>query len=41
VVLMIPNLVSSLRMLGKRGLVLKIKAFLLQVKLPSAPYCPK
>jgi hypothetical protein len=39
VVPMVPNLVSSTRVLGKGASVLKIQAFLLQVKLPSALYC--
>jgi hypothetical protein len=36
---MVPNLVSSPRVLGKGTSVLKIQAFLLQVKLSSALYC--
>jgi hypothetical protein len=39
VVPIIPNLVSSPRVLGKGASVLKIQAFLLQVKLSSALYC--
>jgi hypothetical protein len=38
VVPMVSNLVSSPRVLGKGDSVLKIQAFLLQVKLPSALY---
>jgi hypothetical protein len=38
VVPMVPNLISSPRMLGKGSSVLKIQAFLLQVKLPGALY---
>jgi hypothetical protein len=38
VVPMVPNLVSSPRVLGKGTSVLKIQAFLLQVKLSSALY---
>jgi hypothetical protein len=36
---MVPNLISSPRVLGKGALILKIEAFPLQVKLPSALYC--
>jgi hypothetical protein len=38
-VLMAPNLIGSSRVLGKWDLVLKIQAFLLQVKLSSALSC--
>jgi hypothetical protein len=37
VVPMVPDLLSSPRVLGKRGLILINKIFLLAVMLPSAP----
>jgi hypothetical protein len=37
VVPMVPNLISSPRVLGKRFLILVNQIFLLLVKLPSAP----
>jgi hypothetical protein len=36
---MVPNPVSSHRVIGKGALALKIQDFLLQVKLTSALYC--
>jgi hypothetical protein len=35
----VPNLISSPQVLGKGASILKIQAFFLQVRLPSALYC--